>query len=127
MKDVYNLKIKKHDSIEDAKDKNDKLITIVNKLDKKVKELSSKNTQLQRVFNKTEVFLKEITDSVSLMEILEHVREGRPLRRLSRSCPDCGDDKLKKLNFNGFYIVLCSKCTYRERVDVDGELKTEAK
>ena len=128
MKGIYNLRIKKHDTLEDARDKNDRLINMVKKLERKVRSLDTQATTLQKAFDKTEVFLREVTDSVSLLEILEHVRDGRPLRRLSRSCPECGDKRLKKLQFDGFYVVLCSSCDYRDKISTyEREIKEEVK
>ena len=126
MKGIYDLKAKQHDTIEDIKTKNDKLINMVKKLEKKCQSLDTKNTTLQRAFNKTEVFLREVTDSVSLLEMLEHVKEGRPLRRLTKQCPVCSDKKLKKLQFKGFYVVLCSNCNYRKKIDIYDESEEEA-
>ena len=118
MKGIYNLKINKHDTIEDAREKNEKLVNMVKKLERKVKTLDTKNITLQRAFDKTEVFLKEVTDSVSLMEILEHVKKDKPLGKMSIECPTCHGQKLKKLQFDKFYIMLCAHCNYRKKVDM---------
>jgi DNA-directed RNA polymerase subunit RPC12/RpoP len=117
MKSIYNLKVKKMDTIEDATDKNDKLINMVKKLQKQVSELKTQNTTLQKVFNKTEIFLKEVTEGISLNEILQHVKDGSPLRKVSDLCPHCNSKTLKKMVFQGFHVILCNQCGYREKIN----------
>jgi hypothetical protein len=116
MKGIYNLRVKQDDTLEDAKVKNDKLINMVKHLEKKVRGLGTKNTTLQRAFNKTEVFLREVTDDLSLTEVLKQVKEGNPLNKTSQKCPLCYSNA-NKLEFNGFYVVICSECNYRKKTD----------
>ena len=115
MKIPYNLRIKKEDDIDDAKEKNEKLINMVKKLQKEVSELRTSNRTLQLTFDKTEVYLKEVTNDKSIEEIIKTVKMDKPLKKPEK-CPAC-KSALDKLQGRGFHVVTCTKCEYRNRVN----------
>ena len=82
MRTPYNLRVKKEDDLDDAKEKNDKLINMVRKLQKEVRTLQTSNLTLQQAFDKSELFLKDITGDRPLEELLKTVQKGESLKRL---------------------------------------------
>ena len=115
-KNTESLRVKRTDTIEEAMDKNNKLIRKVKSLEKENKKLRTKNHTLNRAWDETESFLEDVTEGKSLKEIIENVNEGK-LKRVRKECPKCGGRKVKKIQFSGFHVVVCEDCKYREKVN----------
>ena len=118
MKGIYNLRIKKGDTLDIAREKNDKLINMVKKLERKVSTLGTNNVTLQSAFDKTQVFLRDVTKEVKLLDIINQVKKGSPLRKTDIKCPNC-QSGMKKIESKEFYVVLCNNCDYRSKVEYE--------
>ena len=115
MRTPYNLRVKKEDDLDDAKEKNDKLINMVRKLQKEVRTLQTSNLTLQQAFDKSELFLKDITGDRPLEELLKTVQKGESLKKASK-CPEC-KAALKTIQYGNFHIVSCPGCSYLKKID----------
>jgi len=109
--------ISAEDSSEKTIEKNEKLIQMIRNRDKKIRILQSENKTLKSAWEKTEFFLSEVTDGVSLEEIISNVISGKPLKKTKGRCPVCDVKNMKKLDFGTYYIIICDSCLYRNRVD----------
>lgn len=124
MKSIYNLQFKKGDSLEDTIEKNEKLLTMIRKLNRQLKDLQTKNKTLQQAFDKTEVYLQDVVVDKNLNEVMECIKEWKPFVSTDK-CAMCQNKGVKKINFNDFYVVLCNKCGHKKRVQNEPEEKTE--
>lgn len=115
-KSLDDLRVRRTDTIEEAMDKNTKLMRMIKNLEKDNKQLRSKNHTLNSAWNQTECFLEDITEGRSLKEVINAANEGK-LKKVRRECPRCLGKKLKKIQFNTFHVLVCEDCKYREKVD----------
>ena len=105
------------DTIEEVIEKNEKLISMVTNLEKINNKLKSENRTLTNAWKKTEdKWHKEIKD-VPLEAVFESIESGKPIKNLKRECKRCSSRKMKKIQFEGFHIIICSHCGYRNRID----------
>lgn len=110
-------KVSKKDSIEEAIEKNEKLINRVRNLEKENRRLKSENKTLQKAWYDTEVKLNKEVKDVSLEDVFESIENGIPLKKLRRACKECGCKKVRKLDYTDFEIVICGSCGYRAKID----------
>lgn len=115
----HTYRIHKKDSIEEAIDKNDALIRRLEKLEKENKKLKSYNRTLKDAWQKTEDYLVAISEDKDIDEIFEEIDSKTELRKMKKSCPNskCRNRTLNKRKFDGYHIISCLKCGYRNRVN----------
>jgi len=118
--DKNSLRVHPKDSNSIAREKNEKLLEIVRRLEKENNKLKSQYKTMETAWGKTEEKYKEAVKDIPLKEIMDSVKNGNPLQVNSKNkdgCGKCGSKKLKKIVFDGFYVVKCDQCSYRNRVD----------
>jgi uncharacterized FlaG/YvyC family protein len=113
---ISNLRVTKHDSIEDAMDKNEKLIRMVARLQKRVKGLKTDNKTLKSVCDLNDAYLKEIVKDIPFEEILKCVNNKRPLTKWRKKCPSCQSEDINLVELLEFDIFLCRQCNYRNKI-----------
>ena len=109
------IRISKDDTLDEAYEKNQKLVNQVRNLEKKINTLKSHNKTLTSAWYKTEDFLSEITGGKSLKEILLDIKDHKKLTKIK--CPSCGGSSVKRTTFSSFSLVICDNCDYRKRED----------
>lgn len=119
-KNIY--KVSKKDSIEKAIEKNEALIAKLNRLEKENKRLRSENRTLQNAWQETEEYLVAISEEKDIDQIFDEIDTKTELRKVRQPCPNpkCSSKTMNKRKFDGYSIVSCKKCGYRNRVDERG-------
>jgi Zn ribbon nucleic-acid-binding protein len=119
-------KVSKKDSIETAIEKNLSLIDKIDKLMRENKKLRSENRTLKNAWQKTEEYLVAISEEKDIDEIFNEIDTKTNLRKIRKSCPNsgCSSKTMNKRKFDGYSIVSCVKCGYRNRVDERGTEET---
>ena len=116
-----SLRVHPKDSNSIAREKNEKLLEIIRRLEKNNRKIKSQYKTMEDAWHKTEEKYKEAVKDIPLQEIVEHVQSGKQLtlknRSSKRQCSKCKSGELKKTQFDGFHVVVCGKCGYRNRVD----------
>ena len=115
-KDKRSLRVHSKDTNATAKEKNEKLIEIIGKLEKENKELKSRHKTMEVAWANTEEKYKEAVNNIPLREIIDSVKTGVSLKKRDQ-CNKCGAKKIKRIPFDGFCVVKCELCSYRNRVD----------
>jgi len=118
--DKNSLRIHPKDSNSIAREKNEKLLEIVRRLERENSKLKSQYKTMETAWGKTEEKYKEAVKDIPLKEIMDSVKNNNPLKSKIKNkdeCDKCGSKKLKKIIFDGFYVVKCDQCNYRNRVD----------
>ena len=116
---INNLRVTKHDTLEDAKVKNEKLINMVKKLQKKVRGLKTDNKTLQDVCNLNDAYLHEIVKDIPFSDILECVNNKKPLKKFSKKCPGCQSIDIKQIELGDFDIIICNNCNFKNKLIKD--------
>jgi hypothetical protein len=119
-KGIYRVSSK--DSIEDAIDKNEKLIAKIGRLEREIKKLRSSNRTIKDIWTKTEEYLLAISEEKSLKEIFSEIDTKTSLRKVKKKCPSCSNKQMNKRHYDGYYVISCD-CGYRNRVDERGSSK----
>ena len=104
MKNINSLKAHEKDSMEDMVEKNEKLIKRVQNLEKENKRIKSENKTLEYAWIKTK-------------EVILEIESGRPLTKLKRKCSNCSSKSMNKIQYDGFCVVACGRCGYRNRIN----------
>ena len=113
-----SLNVHPKDTNSVARDKNEKLLAIVRKLEKENRKLKSQYKTMETTWGKTEERYKEAVKDIPLREIMENIETGNLLKGKSKDkCSQCESKKLKKIPFDGFCVVKCDQCGYRNRID----------
>lgn len=117
-----SYKVHKKDSIEDAIDKNETLTRRLNKLERENKKLKSENKTLQNAWHKTEEYLVAISENKSIKTIFDEIDTKTSLRKVRKKCPNssCGSKTLNKRIYDGYSVLSCLMCGYRNRVNERG-------
>lgn len=119
MRKRNTYRVHKKDSIEDAIEKNEALIRRLDSLERENKKLKSQNKTLNNAWQKTEEYLVAISDKKDIDEIFEEIDTKTNLRKIRKKCPDskCGGKTMNKRKYDGYYILSCTKCGYRNKVN----------
>ncbi len=114
-----NYRIHKKDSIEDAIDKNESLIRRLVRLEKELKKIKSQNRTLKDAWQKTEDYLVAISEDKKIEVIFEEIDTKTSLRKVKQECPnsECNSKMMNKRKYDGYDILSCLKCGYRNRVN----------
>lgn len=119
-------KINKSDSNKTIAKKNLNLTDRIIKLERENKKLRSENRTLKNAWQKTEEYLVAISDNKKIETIFNEIDTKTNLRKIKQKCPnsDCSNNTLNRRKFDGYSVVSCVKCGYRNRVDERGSKKT---
>ena len=101
-----SLKVHSKDSNSIAMGKNKKLLEIIRKLEKENKRLKSQYKTMETAWGETEEKYKE-----AVMEIPMTSKD------VKIKCNKCKSLKFKKIQFDGFHVVRCENCNYRNKID----------
>ena len=114
-----SYKVYKKDSIKEAIGKNDVLLKRLEKLERENKKLKSENKTLQDAWHKTEEYLVAISEGKTIGKIFEEIDTQTNLRKIKKSCPNskCGGKTLNKRQYEGYHVLSCMRCGYRNRVN----------
>lgn len=94
---------------------------VINQKKRVIKQLKSEKNQAMDTFIDTEHYLREVTDGKPLSEIMNTIKNGKPLNKENEPCPTCGSRDLKTLIYTGFHIKSCS-CGYRKKFNEEEEI-----
>lgn len=116
------LKANKQDTLEDVIDKNDMLSRRLTKLERENKKLKSENKTLQNAWHKTEEYLVAISENKTIKTIFEEIDTKTNLKKVRKNCPntDCANKTLNKRIYDGYSVLSCFVCGYRNRVNEKG-------
>lgn len=125
------LVVKKGDSIDDARDKNDKLIKKLKKAERETSQLRTQVKTIQEAWSKTEVFLSDFMGDMDLFDLINQSNDGKLLKveledKKSGKCTKCKTNETKTLVFDGFVIHICKSCNHREKIE-DSKSKARKK
>lgn len=122
-----SYRVFKKDSIEEAIQKNDVLIKSFHKLEKEIKRLKSENGTLMDAWEITEEYLCAVSEGKTREEIFNEIATKTNLNKIKKKCPapKCGENIMNKKQFDGFYIISCSRCGYRNKVNEKRSSKIE--
>ena len=104
-------------TIEDLIDLNDNLLKKIAKLEKKIKKLKSENNTLLDAWKKTEEYLTIISKDKGIREIFDEIEKKTKTKMAGEVCPNCMSINTGKEEENGYQILFCTKCDYRNRID----------
>lgn len=114
---------KSKDRVEILEEENSKLKKVIKDKDAVIRQLKKEKKQLNDKSVETDDWLIDVTNGIPLSEILSYVNSGGKLKIKQDRCPSCKDDTVEKLIFPKFYMVVCSKCGYRKKVDEEKEIE----
>ncbi len=114
-----SYRIHKKDSIEDAIDKNEALIRRLYRIEKELKKVQSQNKTLKDAWQKTEDYLVAISEDKNIEAIFEEIDTKTNLRKVKQKCPNsrCNGKMMNKRKYEGYNILSCLKCGYRNRIN----------
>ena len=109
-------------SIKDKDSKVKKLLLKIDKLEQTIKKLRSENKMLESAWAKTEGYLISISKDKTIKEIFTEIESKTKINKIRKECPnsDCSNKIMNKRQFDGFYLIYCEKCGYRNRIDEEG-------
>ena len=90
---------------------------IILKLKKEVKRLKSENSTLKNAWNKTESYLIAISKDKTIKEIFDELESKTFTRTIKMKCKKCDNNTMNKRQFDNYFLVYCSKCGYRNRIN----------
>lgn len=94
---------------------------VISQKDRTIKQLKSEAKQAMDNFVGTEHYLREVTDGKPLSEVINTVKNGKPLSKEGEPCPKCGSKDVTILIYIGFHIKSCT-CGYRKRINEEQEI-----
>lgn len=101
-----------------------KLETKIRKLEMEKRRLQSENKTLKDALQLNEEYLAALAEDQTFEEIKEQIESKTSLTKIEKACPNCGNRKLQKRQYDGFCIESCSQkdCGYRNRAN-EGRLR----
>lgn len=95
--------------------------------EKKIKSLEGEIRRLKNELKtaydalaRTDDFLVKMTNSKTVEEVIKDVRDRTDIV-VQDNCPNCGKDEMKKVNLGTFTIIVCTSCSYRNRVNAGNQ------
>lgn len=94
---------------------NNTLTKKIKRLERENKTLKSQNKTLEDAWEKTEEYLKIVTGDQDLDEIFSGIKEKTDLTKSTMTCPNCNNQHLNTRQNDGYQVITCSKCGYKNR------------
>lgn len=96
----------------------EKLERKIKRLERDKRKLQSENKTLKDAWEKTEAYLLAISSEKKIETIFDEIDHKTSLTKISKECPNCGNKKMRKTDYNGFTIEICEAkgCGYRNRI-----------
>jgi predicted RNase H-like nuclease (RuvC/YqgF family) len=89
-------------------------------LEKEVRRLKSENKTLQTLLDQNDSYIYEMVKDRPVAELMTKVKESTP-EALKDKCPNCQCDEMKKINLGTMQIVVCTRCSYRNRLNAGNQ------
>jgi regulator of replication initiation timing len=91
----------------------------ISKLEKEKKKLVSENKTLKDALQLNEEYLEALAEDQSFQEIKHTIENSTSLTKTDKACPNCGNKKMRKQQYDSFYIETCTGkgCNYRNRIN----------
>ena len=99
----------------------DNLRQTIRKLRQENRRLRSENKTLGDAWSKTESYLIAISKDKTIKEIFDELDAKTFTRTIKMKCGKCDNKTMNKRQFNNYFLVYCSRCGYRNRINDTGK------